>query len=315
MSRPLYFKGLCSNCIHTLHCTFPRDPDRPVLECEEHESCEPEDIHEIVNNQENRMGGVISILDAIQSKYGHLPRPALQAVAEETGRSLVDIYGVATFYRSFSLEPRGRHLVSVCLGTACHVRGAPGVIEEFQSRLGIQPGETTPDREFTLETVNCLGACALGPVVVVDGHYFTQVRKNSVPEILERAQSGLSRIDVKTDERLIPIQLSCPRCNHSLMDEKNRVDDLPGIRVTVSFQDKHGWLCLSSLYGSYNIASEYPVPDRTVVHFFCPHCHAELDGSSVCNDCGAPMIPLIAHGGGVVQICSRRGCRGHLLDV
>ena len=203
----------------------------------------------------------------------------------------------------------------MCLGTACHVRGAPAVIEEFRTRLGIEPGETTQDRQFTLETVNCLGACALGPIVVVDGHYFSQVRKSSVSEILEKTREGLSKIDVKSDQRLFPVLLHCPRCNHSLMDEKNQVDDLPGIRVTVSFGDKHGWLCLSSLYGSYNIASEYPLPEKTLVHFFCPHCHAELDGSSVCADCSAPMIPLIAQGGGVVQICSRRGCRGHLLDV
>ncbi|MHC5036787.1 MAG: NADH-quinone oxidoreductase subunit NuoE family protein [Planctomycetota bacterium] len=315
MSNPVKNKGLCTNCNHASYCTLTGDSEHPVLECEEHECFEPEEILEIVSERDDRMGGVISILDALQSKYGYLPGKALRAVADETGRSLVDIYGVATFYKSFSLRPRGRHLISVCLGTACHVRGAPAVVEEFQTRLGIHPGETTPDREFTLETVNCLGACALGPIVVVDGHYFSQVRKNRVQEILERTREGLSKIDVKTDQRLFPVELHCPRCNHSLMDDTNRVDDLPGVRVTVSFADKHGWLCLSSLYGSYSIESEFEVPENTVVHFFCPHCHAELDGSSVCVDCGAPLIPLIALGGGMVQICSRRGCRGHLLDV
>ena len=81
-------------------------------------------------------------------------------MADRTGHSLVDIYGVATFYKSFSLEPRGRHLVSVCMGTACHVRGAPRVLDEFEKTLEIKAGQTTPDRDFSLTTVNCLGACA-----------------------------------------------------------------------------------------------------------------------------------------------------------
>ena len=102
-------------------------------------------------------GSLISTLERIQSRYGYLPEDALRDLARETGRSLTDIYGVATFYRAFSLEPRGRHLVSVCLGTACHVRGGPAIAAEIQRYLGIGPGETTPDREFSLEAVNCLG--------------------------------------------------------------------------------------------------------------------------------------------------------------
>jgi len=134
--------------------------------------------------------GLISILEEIQETRGYLPEGALRAVAETMGRSLVDVYGVATFYRSFSLKPRGKHLASVCLGTACHVRGAPTVAEEFQRQLGIEAGETTPDKEFTLETVNCLGACALGPIVVVDGRYYSNVRTTEVRGILERARTG-----------------------------------------------------------------------------------------------------------------------------
>ena len=159
------------------------------------------------------------------------PMPSA-VVAEKTGRSLTDVYGVATFFRSFSLQPRGKHVCLVCLGTACHVRGGPVIAEEFTRALGVKPGETTPDRDFTLETVNCLGACALGPIVVVDGHYFSNVSPVKVKEILEQARNGLDRVDVTTDQRIFPVEVSCPRCNHSLMDADHPVDGHPSIRVT-----------------------------------------------------------------------------------
>jgi NADH-quinone oxidoreductase subunit E len=111
---------------------------------------------------------------------------------------LVDIYGVATFYKSFSLTPRGKHVVSVCLGTACHVRGGPSVAEEFGRQLGVKQGETTQDRTFTLQTVNCLGACALGPVVVVDGHYFSSVGQSNVKSVVEKASKGLDALAATT---------------------------------------------------------------------------------------------------------------------
>lgn len=265
--------------------------------------------------QDKDHDGLISILERIQAKYNYLPQEALREVSKETGRSLVDIYGVATFYRAFSLKPRGKHLVSVCLGTACHVRGGPMIAEEFERQLGICAGETTPDKEFTLETVNCLGACALGPVAVVDGKYFTKVLRSEVKGILDKALSGLDRIDAATDERVFPVEVSCPRCNHSLMDTRHLVDGRPSIRVTVSFGKMHGWLCLSSLYGSYNVASEYSIPESTVANFFCPHCHGELLGASDCPECGEPMVRMIVRGGGVIQICPRKGCKGHMLDV
>jgi len=267
------------------------------------------------DKHDSELDGLISILENIQAKYNYLPQEALRKVSEETGRSLVDIYGVATFYRAFSLKPRGKHLVSVCLGTACHVRGGPMIAEEFERQLCICAGETTSDEEFTLETVNCLGACALGPVAVVDGKYFSKVRRTEVKDILKQALTGAEEIDAATDQRIFPVEVSCPRCNHSLMDTRHLVDGHPSIRVTVSFGKVHGWLCLSSLYGSYNVASEYPIPENTVAHFFCPHCHGELLGTSDCPECGAPMVRMIIRGGGVVQICSRKGCKGHILDL
>jgi len=160
--------------------------------------CEKVDIEAIRKTSEEHSkdrGGLIGTLEVIQSEYGYLPEEALRTVAASTGRSLVDVYGVATFYRSFRLQPRGEHLISVCLGTACHVRGAQRVIEEFQRQLAIEPGETTEDRQFTLETVNCLGACALGPIVVVDGKYFPNVTTAKVKGILAKAQAEFDKTD------------------------------------------------------------------------------------------------------------------------
>lgn len=260
-------------------------------------------------------GGIISILEEIQVRYGYLPEKALREVSEQTGKSLVDIYGVATFYRSFSLKPRGKHLISVCLGTACHVRGGPTVEKECEHKLNIRPGDTTKDKEFTLETVACLGACSLGPIVVADGHYFSKVIPLKVKQIIDKTREGLDKIEIGKDERIFPVEISCARCNHSLMDPGYLIDDHPSIRVTISFGRQHGWLRLSSLYGSYNIESEYDIPDNILVNFFCPHCHTELRGVGNCIECGSPLITMIVKGGGVIQICSRRGCRGHLLNL
>ena len=259
--------------------------------------------------------GLIRILEEIQETYGYLPEKALRAVAETAGQSLVDVYGVATFYRTFSLRPRGKHLIAACLGTACHVRGAPMIVEEFERQLGIARGETTADKEFTLETVNCLGACALGPVVVIDGRYFSRVRKSRVRQLLDAAVAGFGDVDVGEDQRIFPIEVSCPRCNHSLMDKSASIDGHPSIRVTVSFDRRHGWLRLSSLYGSYSTLAEHEIPEGTVVGFFCPHCHAALAGFGDCPTCGAPMVGMIVRGGGMVHTCSRRGCKNHMLDL
>jgi len=272
-------------------------------------------VCEIVDQHAGNRGGLIAILQDIQARYGYLPADALKAVAQRTGRPLVDIYGVATFYRSFSLQPRGKHVCSVCLGTACHVRGGPAVAEEFERELGVGRGDTTGDREFTLETVNCLGACALGPIVVVDGHYFSNVSPAGVKGVVERAREGLDTVEVRTDQRVFPVEVSCARCNHTLMDPEHPVDGHPSIRVTVAYNGVHGHIQLSSLYGSYNVESEQEIPPDTVADFFCPHCHAHLIGSSACPECRTPMVPMIVRGGGIVQICSRRGCRGHILDV
>lgn len=275
-----------------------------------------ETVSKIIEKQRGRRGGLISLLEEIQTSCSYLPQEALEIVAEKTGRSLVDIYGVATFYRAFSLKPRGKHLVNVCLGTACHVRGGPAVAEEVQKQLGIKSGETTADNEFTLETVNCLGACALGPVVVVDGHYFPRVKTSQVKDILEQARSGIaSQGSIEADPRNFPIEVSCARCNMTLMDPGRRIDGQPSIRVTASYGGREGWLALSSLYGSYHLESEFEMPEDAVINLYCPSCHADMIGGAKCGECGAPLAPMIVRGGGVLQFCTRRGCRGHILDL
>jgi (2Fe-2S) ferredoxin len=228
---------------------------------------------------------------------------------------LVDVYSVATFYRSFSLKPRGKHLIYACLGTACHVRGAPRVVDEFERQLGIKSGQTTEDMEFTLETVNCLGACALGPVVVIDGNYFSKVRKSKVSQLLENARNGNGKLQIEKDKRIFPINVNCPHCNHSLKDETFSIDGQPSIRVTISYNHKQGWLRLSCLYGSYNFACEFDVPAGSAVTFICPHCNVEFHSTLDCSLCAAPMVPMFVDGGGILHICSRRGCKNHLLDL
>jgi len=276
---------------------------------------ELDSVFGIVDKHAADRGAMMTILEEVQAKFGYLPADALKAVAERTGRSLVDLYGIATFYRFFRLEPRGKHLCSVCLGTACHVRGAPVVEREVETQLGVKPGQTTPDREFTLETVNCLGACALGPVVVVDGRYFSSVGRTKVKEILREARSGIGKVDLASDQRVFPVSLSCGRCNHSLMDSEHLIDQLPSVRLMASVSHQHGWVRLSSLYGSDSAESQRDIAVGTLVEFSCPHCHADLGGASRCPECRAPMACLIVHGGGVLHVCGRRGCKGHMLDL
>jgi len=129
---------------------------------------------------------LISILHAVQAEYGYIPPDAVSAISRFMGISEAEIFGVLTFYRGFGLKPRGKYLVTACLGTACHVRGGANIAAELERRLGIKAGSTTADRRFTLETVNCLGCCAIGPVVVIDGTYHSHVTAKKVDSILEK---------------------------------------------------------------------------------------------------------------------------------
>ncbi|MHC5033698.1 MAG: NADH-quinone oxidoreductase subunit NuoE family protein, partial [Planctomycetota bacterium] len=120
-----------------------------------------------------------------QTELDYLPREALQAVSDRLGIPLAEVLRVATFYAAFSLEPRGEHLITVCMGTACHVRAAPTLLERLEALLGVKSGGTTPDGKFTLQTVNCLGACALGPLISIDGQYHGKMTPARLGEVLE----------------------------------------------------------------------------------------------------------------------------------
>ena len=146
---------------------------------------EPTELAELIQ-QNGADASLITILEGIQGRYRYLPQEAMILVSERLGVPLSQVYSVATFYHAFSLVPRGRHTISVCTGTACHVHGAVQVLNRLEAVLGIKPGETTRDRQFTLETVNCLGCCALGPVVVIDGEYEGQMMIKKVDRLLKR---------------------------------------------------------------------------------------------------------------------------------
>ena len=138
-------------------------------------------LKEFANEQKE----LIHILHKIQEEHGFIPPEAITAISKHLNISESEIYGVLTFYKAFSLVPRGEHVVTVCMGTACHVRGGPQIVEEMERKLDIQVGQTSVDNKFTLETVNCLGCCAIGPVVVVDGKYHSQITVKKVNEVLK----------------------------------------------------------------------------------------------------------------------------------
>ncbi len=145
-----------------------------------------DEINELIRRETQDDGSPVSALESIQAHYRYLPPEALILVSEQFGVPLSQVYSVATFYHAFSLKPKGKHLLHVCMGTACHVRGSPQILDRLQTKLGINPGDTTRDLLFTLETVNCLGACALGPIVVANGEYAGQMTAQKADALLKR---------------------------------------------------------------------------------------------------------------------------------
>jgi NADH-quinone oxidoreductase subunit E len=150
---------------------------------------QPKDIRlldAIIKKYDGKKEFLICILQDIQNVFEYLPRQALIHVSENLDISLIQVYGVATFFKAFSLTPKGGHTCTVCLGTACHVRGAEKVLDKVRRSLDIDVGETTKDMQFTLKTVNCLGACALGPMMVVDDDYHGHMAQNKVEDVLKK---------------------------------------------------------------------------------------------------------------------------------
>jgi len=141
-------------------------------------------VTQIVERYEGDSGMLIPMMQDLQAEYGYLPAEQLRAIAEELKVPLTRVYGVAMFYSSFRLTPKGAHEVTLCMGTVCYLKGAPRISEAICQEYGIQPGATTADRLFTLQAVNCVGACALAPVMIVDGKYYDGVTPESALNIL-----------------------------------------------------------------------------------------------------------------------------------
>jgi NADH-quinone oxidoreductase subunit E len=148
--------------------------------------CDRGQLENVIGSNGHSADALISILQDIQSEFHYLPEEALRHVARRLDLPLIQVYGVATFFKAFSLKPQGKHKCSVCLGTACHVRGASSILDELERQLGINSGETTEDMQFTLESVNCLGACALGPVAVLDGEYHGQMNAAKAKKMITK---------------------------------------------------------------------------------------------------------------------------------
>jgi len=147
-----------------------------------------QEVNQILKRYGNDPTDIIAILQDVQQTYRYLPKDVMETLAVKLDIPLSRVYHLATFFRAFSLEPRGRHELHVCLGTACHVRGAPRILEALERGLKIRAGETTPDLQFTLETVNCVGACALGPVVVVDGESKGKLNPQRAERLLKQIE-------------------------------------------------------------------------------------------------------------------------------
>ncbi len=145
-----------------------------------------EKIDQIIEKFKNEKGTIIGLMQDIHGEYRYLPEEVLLKVSAELDIPMAKLYTLATFYKSFRLEPVGKHHVRVCLGTACHVNGATKIVETLERELGVKSGQTTEDNQFTLETVNCLGACALGPLMLVDGEYHGKIDQGKLKKLLNK---------------------------------------------------------------------------------------------------------------------------------
>jgi NADH-quinone oxidoreductase subunit E len=143
-------------------------------------------IKRIVDHYQSDKGFLVPVLQDVQKELNYLPREALDLVSTYLQVPISRIFEVSTFYKAFHLEPRGRFQMALCMGTACHVRSAPLIADQIERELNIKAGETTPDLNFTFETVNCLGACALGPVMVVNGEYHGQLTISKTSKLLKK---------------------------------------------------------------------------------------------------------------------------------
>ena len=142
-------------------------------------------VEEICESYAKEPSPLMMILSAVQKKYGYIPLEVQEIISQKTGIPVAEIYGVVTFYSFFSLKPKGKYVLGICLGTACYVKGSQQVVDKFSSLLGIQPGETTKDGLFTIEAIRCIGACALAPAMSVNGKVFPKVTPDQVGKIID----------------------------------------------------------------------------------------------------------------------------------
>lgn len=143
-------------------------------------------VDTIIEKYKGEAGSLIPVLEEVQGVLGHLPNEIQRRIAEGLNLPQSQVFGVVTFYSFFTMVPRGRHIIRLCMGTACYVRGGKRNLDRLTQDLGIEAGDTTPDRRFSLETIRCLGACGLAPVIVVDEDTYKQVKERKVREMLER---------------------------------------------------------------------------------------------------------------------------------
>ena len=146
-------------------------------------------INAICDRYTDEKTPLMMILSDIQKEYGYIPLEVQEIVSERTGISVAEIYGVVTFYSFFSLAPKGKYVIDVCLGTACYVKGAQQVIDKFCEVLGIKPGETTKDGLFTIDALRCIGACGIAPAVSINGQVYPKVAVNAIPGIVDNYRS------------------------------------------------------------------------------------------------------------------------------
>lgn len=151
-----------------------------------------EALDEIVERYPERPEYLIFMLQDIQAEYGYIAKESMELVCERAGVPLTQGYSVATFYQSFRLDPKGEHEIRVCSGTACHLKGSKRLVEELERRLGVPAGGTTEDMRYTLNTVNCVGACALAPVVVVDDEYQSNMTAKKLVKQLKTIENNLT---------------------------------------------------------------------------------------------------------------------------
>jgi NADH-quinone oxidoreductase subunit E len=142
-------------------------------------------VDTIIDRHGAATAALLAIMQDVQEELRYMPRGAMERIAERLSIPTTRVYQMATFFKSFHLEPRGKHICTVCMGTACHVRGAPRLVDQLERDLEIKAGGTTPDLGFTIETVNCVGACALGPLVIIDGEYHGNMTSASLTKVVK----------------------------------------------------------------------------------------------------------------------------------